>query len=155
MGLYENMKTSPKLESEGIWLDLDHTRIKLGRAGGKNSKYVQALEKIMREYKRGIDQLSNDQSTKLFAKLYAETIVFDWLTKDESGDLDELGHAFSVDGLRYKRGISGPDGDIIEPTVVNITQTLLDIPDLQLMIKQTVEDATLYRAALVEGIAGN
>ena len=155
MGLYENMKTSPKLESEGIWLDLDHTRIKLGRAGGKNSKYVQALEKIMREYKRGIDQLSNEQSTKLFSKLYAETIIFDWLTKDDNGELDELGRAFSVDGLRYTRGISGPDGDIIEPTVVNITQTLLDIPDLQLMIKQTVEDASLYRAALVESIAGN
>lgn len=165
MGLYEKMKTSPRLESEGIWLQIDDTRIRLARAGGKNTKFIAAAEKIAREHKRVLDLLNEEQGRKLFGRLYAEIIVLDWLTRSEDGDLDEDGET-AGDSVpkseRWKRGISGPDGKLVEfvlpknqITIENILKTFDDIPDLLRLIKETAEDASLFRQELLKGIEGN
>ncbi len=169
MGLYDKMKTSPKLESEGIWLQIDDTRIRLARAGGKNTKFVVAAEKIAREHKRSLDLMNEEQGRRLFAKLFAEIIVLDWLTQSKDGDLDEVGEKFvgvvdekgtgfleEDDGsLRWKRGISGPDGKLLEFNVENVLKTFDDLPDLLRIIKETAEDASLFRQSLLKGIEGN
>jgi hypothetical protein len=159
MGLYDSMKTSPRLESEGIWLDLDHTRIKLARAGGKNTKFIVAAEKIAREHKRAFDLMGEEQGRKIFSKLFAEIVVLDWLTKAKDGDLDEDGLPFAEneqeDAVRYLRGISGPDGVLVDFTVENVIRTFNDLPDLLKMVKETAEDATLFRQSLLKGIEGN
>lgn len=158
MGLYEKMKTSPKLESEGIWLQIEDTRIKLARAGGKNTKFITAAEKIAREHKRALDLMGEEQGRKLFSKLYAEIIVLDWLTRAEDGDLDEDGNP-APEGLSvkdcWKRGISGPDSVIMEFKYENILKVFDDIPDLLKMIKETAEDASLFRQELLKGVEGN
>lgn len=157
MGLYKSMQTSPRLESEGIWLDLGHTRIKLGRAGGKNSKFTVAAEKVAREHKRSLDLMGEEQGRKLFSKLYAEIIVLDWLTKVEEGSLDEEGNFIGEDheGDRYSRGISGPDGSLIDFNVENVMKTFDDLPDLLKIVKETAEDSSLFRQELLAGIEGN
>lgn len=158
MGLYEKMKTSPRLEAEGIWLQIDDTRIRLARAGGKNTKFQAAAEKIARENKRAIDLMGEAQGRKLFANLYAEHIVLDWLTKAEDGDLTEEGETAAADhpkGERWKRGISGPDGSIIEYNKDNVLRTFDDISDLLRIVKETAEDSTLYRQSLLKDIEGN
>lgn len=165
MGLYEKMRTSPRLESEGIWLQIDDTRIKLARAGGKNTKFIAAAEKIAREHKRALDLMGEEQGRKIFSKLFAEIIVLDWLTKMEDGDLDEDGNVAAEStpkSERWKRGISGPGGQLVEfvlpktaQTVENIIRTFDDIPDLLKIVKETAEDASLYRQELVRGIEGN
>ena len=157
MGLYSSMKTSNKLETEGIWLDLTHTRIRLARAGGKNTKFITAAEKIAREHKRALDMMSESQGRKLFGKLYAEIIILDWLTLDEEGDLEENGNQApeNYEGPRFTRGISGPNGVIVEKTVENILRTFDDIPDLLRLVKETAEDASLFREDLIKEIQGN
>lgn len=158
MGLYDKMKTSPRLENEGIWLQIDDTRIRLARAGGKNTKYIAAAEKIAREHKRSIDLLGEEQSRKLFANLYSELIVLDWLVKAEDGDLDEDGDT-AADDLpkteRWKRGISGPNAEIMEFKRENVLKVFDDIPDLLRLIKETAEDPSLYRQSILKDVEGN
>lgn len=158
MGLYSKMKTSPRLETEGIWLQIDDTRIKVGRAGGKNTKFTVAAEKIAREHKRALSLMGEEQGRKLFAKLFAEVIVLDWLTQSDDGDLDEDGDAAPDDlpkDKRWKRGISGPDGSLLEFTVENVLKTFDDLPDLLRIIKETAEDASLFRQELLKEVEGN
>lgn len=159
MGLYDKMKTSPRLETEGIWLEIDDTRIRLARAGGKNTKFVAAAEKIAREHKRSLDLMGEEQGRKLFAKLYAEIIVLDWLKQSDEGELDEEGAAFPENAepndKRWVRGISGPDGELLEFSVENVLKTFDDLPDLLRLIKETAEDAALFRQSILKGIEGN
>lgn len=156
-GLYETMETSPRLESQGIWLDLGHSRLRLGRAGGKNTKFIAAAERVAREHKRALDMMNEEQGRKLFSKIFAEIIVLDWLTKVDDGDLDEEGNPVSEDfkGTRYKRGISRRGGAIVEMNVENIIKTFDDIPDLLRIVKETAEDSSLFRQSLLDGIEGN
>lgn len=158
MGLYEKMKTSPKLETEGIWLQIEDSRIKLARAGGKNTKFTSAAEKIAREHKRALEFMNESQARPLFAKLYAEVVVLDWLTRSEDGDLDEDG-ATAPESLakhnRWKRGISGPTGELIEYNVENVLKTFDDIPDLLRIVKETAEDAALFRQSILKDVEGN
>jgi hypothetical protein len=158
MGLYDKMKTSPKLESEGIWLQIDDTRIRLARAGGKNTKFITAAEKIAREHKRSLDLMGEEQGRKLFSKLYAEIIVLDWLTKAKDGNLDEDADQAAEDlpeDKRWKRGISGPDGNVLDFSVENILKTFDDLPDLLRIVKETAEDAALFRQSLLKDVEGN
>jgi hypothetical protein len=157
MGLYDKMQTSPRLESEGIWLEIDDTRMRLARAGGKNTKFIAAAEKIAREHKRSLDIMGEAQGRKLFGKLFAEIIVLDWLTKDEKGLLDDEGSSLTPEytGDKYTRGISRPDGKIAEFNVENVMQTFDDLPDLLKIIKETAEDASLFRQSLLKDIEGN
>lgn len=158
MGLYEKMQTSSRLETEGIWLQIDDNRIRLARAGGKNTKFIVAAEKIAREHKRALDLMGEAQGRKLFAKLFAEIIVLDWIVQSEEGDLDEDGLPCSEDhpkSERWKRGIPRPGGQIVDFTVENVLQTFDDLPDLLRVIKETAEDASLFRQELLKGIEGN
>jgi hypothetical protein len=165
MGLYEKMKTSPRLESEGIWLQIDDTRIRLSRAGGKNTKFNAEAEKIARKHKRALELMGEEQGRKLFGKLFAEVIVLDWLTKSEDGTLDEDGDVAGDNlpkEMRWKRGISGPNGELIvfnlpkdELTIENILKTFDDIPDLLRLVKETAEDAALFRQSILKDVEGN
>ena len=157
MGLYESFKTSPRLETEGIWLDLDHSRILITRAGGKNSQVIAEAEKIARTHKRALDLMGEGQAKKLFHKVYSEIIVIDWLTKDSEGSLDENGAPCQEghEGDRYTRGISGPGSQIMEFNRENVTKTFDDLPDLFRIIKDTAEDGSLFRQELLKGIEGN
>lgn len=158
MGLYESMETSPRLETKGIWLDLGHTRIRLARAGGKNTKFTAAAEKIARKHKRALDLMNEEQARKLFSQTYAEIVVLDWLTKTEDGELDEDGDAITdedFDGLRYSRGIARRGGTLVEFNVENVIKTFDDLPDLLRLVKETAEDASLFRQELVAEIEGN
>lgn len=156
MGLYEKMKTSPRLESEGIWLQVDDTRIRLARAGGKNTKFITAAEKIAREHKRALDLMGEEQGRKLFSKLFAEIIVLDWLTRSKEGALTEDGDPATDETIeRWSRGISGPDGELVDYNVANVLKTFDDIPDLLKLVKETSEDASLFRQELLKGVEGN
>lgn len=157
MGLYDAMKTNENLEREGIWLDLDHTRIKVGRAGGKNSKFIVAMEKVLRENKRTLDFMSDEQGRRLFNKVYAETIIFDWLAKHPDGTLDEAGREVGADhtGPRYIRKVEQPDGSFSDFNSATVAEALFNLPDLTLIIKETAEDANLFKDSLVKHIVGN
>lgn len=158
MGLYDKMKTNSRLESEGIWLEIDDTRIRLARAGGKNTKFLVAAEKVAREHKRALDLMGEEKGRKIFGKLFAEVIVLDWLTQSDDGNLDEDGVPFDGEPgtkTRWRRGISGPDGELREFNVKNVMATFDDLPDLLKTIKETAEDPSLFRESLLKEVEGN
>lgn len=157
--LYGSLKTSAKLESEGVWLDLGHSRIRLARAGGANQKFNAAAERIARDHKRTIqlDLMSTEKGRELVRDLYTQTVIVDWLTADDEGTLDDDGDEAPADytGQKYTRGLSMADGEIGECNIANVTTVLTDLPDLLLIIKDTAESLTFYRRALIENITGN
>lgn len=157
MGLYDKMKTSPRLETEGIWLEIDDNRIKLARAGGKNTKFTVAAEKIAREHKRSLDLMGEAQGRKLFSKLFAEVVVLDWLVKSKDGNLDEAGDVVEdlPEDKRWKRGCPTPDGDVTEFNVDSVLRVFDDLPDLLRIVKETSEDPALFRESLLKDIEGN
>lgn len=158
MGLYEKMQTSPRLETEGIWLEIDDNRIKLARAGGKNTKFIAAAEKIGREHKRALDLMSETQGRKLFSKLFAEIVVLDWLVKSKNGTLDDMGNSVlsdHPDDERWVRGIPRPGGELVDFNPENVMATFDDLPDLLKIIKETAEDPALFRQELLKDIEGN
>ena len=93
------------------------------------------------------------------AKLISEIIVLDWLTQRDDGDLDEDGLAFPENAKatdkRWKRAISGEGGELVEFNVDNVMKVFDDIPDLLKMVKETSEDASLFRQELLKGVEGN
>lgn len=158
MGLYKKMQTSTRLETEGIWLHIDDTRIKLSRAGGKNTKFIAAAEKMARENRKTMDLLGEEKSRKLMHKLFAEVVVLDWLTETQDGTLDETGDPYVAgqsEGLRYTRGISGPNGEIVPYNQENVLKVFDDIPDLFRLVKETAEDPELFKQSLIKEIEGN
>lgn len=159
-GLYTSMSTSKDLENKGIWLDLDHSRIRLARAGGGNQKYNAAAERIANEHRRvfQLGLMTSSKGKEILRKLYSDTVVLDWLTKDANGELDEEGERITdadYDGIRYTRGIGQPDGTIGEFSKPNVIKVLTDLDDLLVMIKETAESLTYYRKDLIEEVAGN
>ena len=160
-GLYSSMATSKDLENKGIWLDLDHSRILLARAGGQNIKYNAAAERIANEHRRVFQHglMTSAKGKELLRKLYADTVVLDWLSKDANGTLDlegnPIGDDYPADEPRYVRGIGQPDGTVGEFNKANVIKVFVDIEDLLLMVKDTAESLTYYRKDLIEDVAGN
>lgn len=162
--LYKSMKTSRNLENEGIWLDLDHSLIRLARAGGQNVKFNAAAEKLGREHKRvfQLDLMSSAKGKELLRALYADTVVLDWWSKDDNGthvrvdgELEPVDDYPVYDGPRYTRGIGQPDGSIGEFNRSNVIATFTEIEDLLIICKETAESLTYFRKGLVEETAGN
>lgn len=143
------MKTNAALETDGIWLDLEHTRIKLARAGGSNMKFNTAMETIARQHKRVIDLglMSSKRGMELLHNVYAENVVLEWetLTAEKTADGKPI----------YKPGIGRPGDVIVEATVPNIIQTFLDVPDIFLMCKETAEGSQYFRQALLDDAVKN
>lgn len=160
MGLFESMATSKDLENKGIWLDLEHSRILLARAGGSNVKYNMAAEKLAREHKRvfALDLMTSAKGKQLLHTLYADTVVLDWLTKTDDGTLDEEGAeitAADYKGNRYIRGIGRPDNKVVEVNKPNVIETFVLIEDLFVIVKDTAESLQFFKQSLVDGVAGN
>lgn len=164
-GLYSSMATSKDLENKGIWLDLDHSLIRLARAGGQNVKYNAAAERIANEHRKVFQHglMTSAKGKELLRKLYADTVVLDWWTKDkdgthvrnDDGELEPVTDDTPADAARYTRGVGQRDGSIGPFNAKNVITVLTDIEDLLLMVKETAESLTYYRKDLIEDIAGN
>lgn len=158
-GLYASLATSKDLETGGIWLDLDHTRIRLARAGGQNVKYNAAAEKIARDNRRIFEHglMTSAKGKEILRVLYADTVVLDWLSRSSDGTLDEDGEIAGDDyeGPYYVRGVGQPDGSIGDFTKANVIKAFLDLEDLLIMVKETAESLTAFRKELVADVSGN
>lgn len=142
MGLRDRFKTSDKLETSGISLELGETRLLLARAGGKNQKFNAAMARISKNHKRAIDHdlLSQDKARQLVFETYADHVILNWETL--------------VDG-EWREGIEGPDGDLLPFNRENVIETLNEMPDLFTEIKLTAENIQYYRQSLLDDAVKN
>lgn len=144
MSLRDSFKTSPKLETEGVLLELGNTRIRVARAGGSNQKYNAAMERISAKHQRAITHglLENKQAMAILHEVYADHIILDWETREN-------------DEVPWQEGIEGPNGDIIPATKENIIATFKELPDLFLEIKSTAESIQFFRQSILDDAVKN
>ena len=148
MSLRSQFKTSPKLETEGVWLELGNTRIRLARAGGQNQKYNAAMEKVSKLHRRAIENelLSSEKSLAILRDVYADTVVLDWETNIGTEDNPNW-----VEGIEPET----PGADLLPVTRENIIATFKELPDLFLECKRTAEKMMYFSQSLLDGTVKN
>lgn len=144
MSLRDKLKTSPKAEMEGIFLDLGEARIRLARAGGSNKKYAAALTKMYKLNQKAFehDMISDARATELLLDVFVTTVVLGWETLDpKTGE--------------FVDGVEGPDGKIVSATPENIKSILKDLPDLFTEIREVASNSQWYREKAAEDSVKN
>ena len=140
------MSTSAKLESEGTFLEMGNTRVRLARAGGTNHAFNAAIQAAHKKWGRAIelDVLPDERSRELLYDIYARHVVKSWET-------DTAPEGSEPD---WREGIEGPQG--VEPaTVENIVAFFTDVPDFFLECKKHAEGSQFYRQALLDEAVKN
>lgn len=146
MSLRNKLKTNTRLETEGVTLQLDNTRVLLARAGGSNQKYNALMSKWLKDNRRAVelDAYSNDKFRNELAEFYADTIVLNWETEIER------------DGEKtWVEGIEGEEPNTVVPfNRANVVAYFNEVPDFLNECKVFAENLGNYRADLLKGIAG-
>lgn len=142
MSMYEQFQTDPDLEKNGIFIDYGEFRVTLARAGGANKQYAKLLEAKTKPYRRAIqiETMDNEKAMDLLLEAFAEAVVLNWEVKD---------------GDKWKKGIEGPDGDVIPFNTDNVIKTLRALPDLFNDLQEQASKVALYRKSIDEDDAGN
>jgi hypothetical protein len=143
-GLYSQFKTDDRLETEGIWLQYDDTRVRVSRAGGGNKKFQKRMEALSRPHRRAIqaDLLSNDMATGLVLEAFLDTVILDWQVRDKAS-------------APWKSGIPGPKGEVLPFSKENARKVLTDLPDLFEDIRDQASKAVFFRDEALQVEAGN
>lgn len=144
MSLYKQFKTDEKVEKEGVWLEYGSAgedkpvRIKIARAGGTNSKFLQLLEKRSKPYRRQIQTETIDPKVaeNLFMDVYAEAVVLGW----ENVTAADLGETHETP---------------LEFTKENCLKLFKALPDLFADLREQANRVALFRLETREADAGN
>lgn len=146
MSIRKAFATSPKLETEGVSLEIAGTRILIARAGGSNKLFVDAATALMKKHKRAfeLDAMADEEGKRLTIELYAQHIVLNWFTNVAPEGSPE----------DWKEGIEADDGTLLPVTFDNIVATFNELEDLFIEVKNFAEDIKNYRRSLVAGIVG-
>lgn len=141
------LKTSPKLERDGIWLEQGNTKVKLRRAGGSNTEYNAAMAKIATEHGRALklNLMPDDKANAMLHEVYAEHVVVAWQTLVTGEDGKEV----------WADGIEQEGTDKLAPvTLENVVAYWKDVPEWFATCKETAESHQGFREALIAHIAG-
>jgi hypothetical protein len=134
MSLYKRYTTSEAGEKQGIWVDYgDGVQLRLRRAGGRNTLWRDALDKRSKVNRRRIDlgTLSNDEATKLWIDVYADSVLVDW------------------------KGVTSPDGTELPFNRDNVVKVLTDLPDFFKVVQDDATKPDLFNGATLEADAKN
>lgn len=137
--LFQQFKGDEKSEKEGIVLLYgknskdENIEFRIARAGGTNTRYLKALEHKSKPYRRQIQNNSMDleMSQQLMRDVFAEAVLLGWT------------------------GVEDADNNPIEFTVTNAKQLFKDLPDLFADIQEQANNASLFRASLLDDEAKN
>jgi hypothetical protein len=137
--LYQQFRTDPDIEIKGIILQYGKNskdvpiEIRIARAGGGNQRYLKALEKRTKPFRRQIqsDTLDRDIQREVLIEVYADTVVLGW-----SGVEDEKGAPLPF-------------------TRENVIKLFNDLPDLFNDVMDMSVKATLFRSEMQESQSGN
>lgn len=140
--LYKTFKTSEDKEVSGEWLDYGVCRIKIARAGGSNTRYNRAMERHMRANRKAqqFDMLSDDDAGEALRKVYADSIVLDWETKQDGA---------------WVKGIEDAEGKIGPVTVDSIIVTFTALPDLFRDVIAMSQQIAVFRDDAIEADSKN
>lgn len=139
MSLYKQFKTDEALETDGLWIEYGVTdtgqpiRIKIARAGGRNTAFSKALERATRPYRKAIQTgtLDNQTADNLYKDVFAETVVLDWINVEDQ------------------------DGQPMDFKKENVVKLFNDLPDLFNDLREQAANVALFREEVLEGALGN
>lgn len=143
MSMYQQFKTDPAVEKEGIWLDYGDFRVRVARAGGANRKWQKTLERLSRPYRRAIatNTIAPETAENIMREAYAEAVITDWNVK--------------VNG-EWVKGIENPEGeDLLDVTKENVLTVLQNLGTLYEDIQAQAQSWALFKADIREEAAGN
>lgn len=145
--LRKNMRTSDKLEVEGVQMELGNCRLTLARAGGANQRYSAAMVAAHKKHGRAaeLDVMPDEMGRRIIYTIWAETVVKLWET-DVAPEGAEP---------EWKEGIDDGNGGLLPFTVDNAVAFFLEVPDFFLEVKKTAENAQFYRQQLLDDAVKN
>ena len=139
MALHKTFKTDTTKEVEGVWVAFDEdVALKLARAGGQNFAYQKYFAKLIRPFKRQIDNntLPQNRQLQLMAQAYAHNIVLDWKQRVEDVEAGTWS---------FREGhIQDEDGTWLSSTAANIEKVLMDLPDFFQFVRDAAMDLSLF-----------
>lgn len=116
MSLYKQFETSTTLETGGKWFEVNPPNEEdgkkpgflLARRSSKNTAFSAAMERILRQHKRELDNgsMSPQESRALLVETFVDTVLKDW------------------------RNVRGRNGDVLDYTRDNAITLFTDLPDL-------------------------
>lgn len=139
MSLYTLFKTDANLEKDGIFIEYGEasngqpTRIKIARAGGQNTAFTKALERLTKPYRKAIQTNSLDDKTadRVYKEAFIDGVLLGW------------------------ENVEGPDGELLEFNRENAIKLFTDLPDLFRDLREQAENVALFRAEVREVDLGN
>lgn len=135
--VYKMFETDEQVEQEGVLLNYGKFRILIARAGGANRKFAKVFREKAKPFKYALDhnKMSEDDSNRVMAEVYAETVILGWesIVKNKETGEPEL----KANGEpKLQKKIEDKDGKLMEFSVENCVQLLMDLPELFRDIQQ-------------------
>lgn len=146
MSLYTMFASDEVIEKDGVLLRYGDNRLLIARAGGANRKFAEIFREKAKPYRYAIDhqQIDEDDSTRLMAEVYAETVVLGW----ESVVRDKETNEVVLDGKgkpKLQKKIMDKEGKLMSFSVENCTKLLIDLPELFRDIQQMSQRVENFR----------
>lgn len=138
-GLYSQFKTDERKEVEGVIVNYgknskgENIDFVIARAGGANAKFASVAEKVMKPYRRQLNNESIDLTTvqNLMKKVYARSVVIGW------------------------SGVEDENNNPLEFNEANVIKVFTDLPDLFDDIRGLAEKQAMFRLQALEDESKN
>ena len=140
MSLYEAYETDPKLEKEGVHIEVGTTKkgevatIRVRRAGGANQMFSKVFEQKSKPYRRLLEipgAIDPAIQEKLMREVYADSIVVGW------------------------ENIEDRQGNPIPFSKENVIKLFAELPELFKRVVRESQDMAVYRTEVREAESGN
>lgn len=143
--LYDIFETVKEDEVDGVWQDFGTARIKIARAGGKNTTYIKTFTKTMKRYNKvNYEALKEEEADRVLAEVFAKSVIKAWEIKNED-DQWESGLILKKNNEKVKVPFS----------VENVITCLLDLPDLFRRLREYADDIKTFQTQVEEEQLGN
>jgi len=131
--LYEQFKTNPALEQDGVVLDFGGPKFRVRRTGGANRKYKAIFSAKIRPFSRAIanGSFSEEKSDEVLKDVFFEAVMVDWANvTDEANNPLEFNKA-------------------------NFLKVMNDLPDLWSAIRQEADNIKNFQDETAEADGEN
>jgi hypothetical protein len=147
---FAQYEVNEDLETAGVWLVDPFHRMRVARAGGRNTKFNTVYEALTKPYKRAIQTktLPKEIDLELSRELYAKAVITGWSVAeiDNSGKKPmpkrgEDGEIIWHDGKMF----DPVTFEIIDVSVEKIVETFRVKPELYSYVVERANDVTTFR----------
>lgn len=147
---FAQYEVNEDLETAGVWLVDPFHRMRVARAGGRNTIFNTIYEALTKPYRRAIQTktLPKDIDLDLSRELYAKAVIKGWSVAETEtvkgrtvAKKDDKGEIIWLDGKMY----DPVTFEIIDVSVEKIVETFRVKPELYTYVVERANDVTTFR----------